>query len=85
MLYLSRWTLVLKRVRFDKWSVATGFATMLVATTLLVAGPMFSERVLLTGARQTLAPHLPKRRSASLFQLLLQVTLISSINASPHS
>lgn len=66
MFYMSRWTLVLKRIRFDKWSVATGFATMLMATTLLVAGPMFSERVLLAGARQTLVDAPPPETALSI-------------------
>jgi hypothetical protein len=54
-LFLSAWRLVLKRAASDRLIVAAAFLTVLLATTLLAAGPIYSESVALSGLRRTLA------------------------------
>jgi hypothetical protein len=45
---------VLKRAAHDRLVVAAAFLTVLLATTLLAAGPVYSEAVALSGLRRTL-------------------------------
>jgi hypothetical protein len=53
-LFLSAWRLVLKRAASDGLIVAAAFVTVLLATTLLAAGPIYSDSVALSGLRRTL-------------------------------
>lgn len=48
------WRLVLKRAAHDRLVVAAAFLTILLATTLLASGPVYSEAVALSGLRRTL-------------------------------
>ena len=48
------WRLVLKRAAHDRLVVAAAFVTILLATTLLASGPVYSEAVALSGLRRTL-------------------------------
>ena len=53
-LLFSAWLLVLKRAASDRLIVAAAFVTVLLAATLLAAGPIYSESVALSGLRRTL-------------------------------
>jgi FtsX-like permease family len=54
-LFLAAWRLVLKRANSDRLIVAAAFVTVLLAATLLAAGPIYSEAVALSGLERTLA------------------------------
>jgi hypothetical protein len=54
-LLFSAWLLVLKRAASDRLIVAAAFVTVLLAATLLAAGPIYSESVALSGLRRALA------------------------------
>jgi hypothetical protein len=52
---LAAWRVSLRRTRADWPIVAAAWLTMLLATTLLAAGPIYSSAVSVAGLRQTLA------------------------------
>jgi hypothetical protein len=54
-LFVAAWRLVLKRAGADRLLVAAAFVTVLLAATLLAAGPIYSESVALSGLQRTLA------------------------------
>lgn len=61
-LLIAAWRLVLKRAASDRLIVAAAFVTVLLAATLLAAGPIYSESVALSGLRRTLADAPPQKR-----------------------
>jgi FtsX-like permease family len=54
-LFVAAWRLVLKRAASDRLIVCAAFLTVLLAATLLAAGPIYSEAVALSGLERTLA------------------------------
>jgi hypothetical protein len=54
-LFLAAWRLVLKRAASDRLIVGAAFVTVLLAATLLAAGPIYSEAVALSGLERTLS------------------------------
>jgi hypothetical protein len=54
-LFVAAWRLVLKRATADRLIVGAAFVTVLLAITLLAAGPVYSESVALSGLRRALA------------------------------
>lgn len=53
-LFVAAWRLILKRAAADRLIVAAAFVTVLLAATLVAAGPIYSESVALSGLRRTL-------------------------------
>ncbi|HEX5469193.1 MAG TPA: ABC transporter permease [Gaiellaceae bacterium] len=54
-LFLAAWRLVLKRAASDGLIVGAAFVTVLLAASLLAAGPIYSDAVALSGLERTLA------------------------------
>jgi FtsX-like permease family protein len=61
-LFLAAWRLVLKRAASDGFIVGAAFVTVLLAASLLAAGPIYSDAVALSGLERTLA-EAPARES----------------------
>src|SRR5215207_2352048 len=54
-LFISAWSLVLQRAASDAVIVAAAFVTVLLATVLLAAGPIYANAVASAGLERTLA------------------------------